>query len=116
METSEKMLENRAKFIGQKIKEARENAGLSQKELAEKVGFESGTAISLIEAGERKLRVEDLEKIAGVLQRDISFFLGQEKKQPDIRHALRADKDLSPKDKETILHFIDLAKKRKHGD
>ena len=40
------------KLIGIRIKEAREAVGISQKALADAVGFESATAISLIEAGE----------------------------------------------------------------
>ena len=72
------------KFIGAKIREAREATKKSQKELADALGFESATAISLIESGERKVRVEDLEKIARFLDRDIKFFIGQENKIVDI--------------------------------
>jgi transcriptional regulator with XRE-family HTH domain len=102
-------------FIGSKIREARESQGLSQLALAEALGYESATAISLIESGSRKLRVEDLEKISNFLHRDIKFFLGQEEKAPDVKFALRADKDLSQKDKDSILYFIELAKKKRHG-
>lgn len=54
--------EDRAKFIGAKIKEAREAAKRSQMELADALNFESATAISLIESGARNVRAEDLEK------------------------------------------------------
>lgn len=100
------------KLIGQKIKEAREAAGKSQKDLAEILGFESATAISLIESGERKVKVEDLEKITEFLHKDIKFFLGIEEKS-DVRFALRADKDLTKKDQDEILRFIDFVKKKK---
>ena len=43
-----KIPEHKNKFIGQKIKEAREAAEKSQKDLADALGFESATAISLI--------------------------------------------------------------------
>ncbi|TSC76474.1 MAG: hypothetical protein G01um101431_607 [Parcubacteria group bacterium Gr01-1014_31] len=105
--------DDKNKFIGSKIKEARESAGKSQKDLAEVIGFESATAISLIEAGERKVRAEDLEEISNFLHRDIKFFLGLEEKQ-DINFALRADKNLSKQDQEEILRFIDFVKKKKH--
>ena len=108
-----KTLEDMNKFIGSKIKEARETAKKSQKELADILGFESATAISLIESGERKLRAEDLEKIASFLDRDVKFFIGQEDKAVDVRVALRADKDLSEKDREAILRFIEVAKQNK---
>lgn len=105
----------KAQLIGAKIREAREAAAVSQKSLAEAVGFESATAISLIEKGERKVRVEDLEKMASVLHRDIKYFLGDEEKPADVRIALRADKDLTDSDKHALLRFVDLAKARKHG-
>jgi len=108
-----KTLEDMNKIIGAKIKEAREAAKKSQKELADTLDFESATAISLIESGERKVRVEDLEKIARFLDRDIKFFIGQEDKAIDVRVALRADKDLNEKDREAILRFVEIAKQNK---
>src|SRR3989338_289072 len=109
-----KNTDDKNKFIGQKIKEAREDAEKSQKDLADGLDFESATAISLIESGERKVKVEDLEKIANFLHRDIKFFLGLEEKT-DIRFALRADKNLSKKQEEQVLNFIDFVKKSKNG-
>jgi len=110
--------QDKNKFIGSKIQEARNFAEKSQKDLAEVLGFESATAISLIEAGERKVRAEDLEKIAIFLKRDIKYFLGQFLKQeekPDIRFALRADSNLSKDDEDQILNFIDFVKNKKNG-
>ncbi|RJQ32231.1 MAG: helix-turn-helix domain-containing protein [Actinobacteria bacterium] len=100
---------SRNEFIGGMIKKAREEEGLSQKQLAGLIGFESGTAISLIESGKRKVAIEDLELIAKVLHRDIKYFLGQQE-QIDFRLALRASNDLTAKDKEKILDFIDFVK------
>ncbi len=99
--------------IGARLREAREQANLSQVQLAKELGYESATAVSLIEAGERKLKVEDLQKVAKILHREVAYFLGEENRPADVRVALRADKDLSDKDKDTILHFIDLAKQRR---
>lgn len=101
--------------IGAKIREARELQGLSQIELAQSLNYESATAISLIESGNRKLKVEDLEKISNILHRDIKFFLSQEEKAPDVKFALRADKDLTTKDVESIMDFIEFAKKKRNG-
>lgn len=108
-----KKIEERYKLIGSKIKEARESAELSQLYLAEKVGFESATAISLIEAGNRKVSIKDLEKIAIILHKDINFFLGKKEKEIDLRFALRADKNLSKKDEEQILNFINFIKENR---
>lgn len=101
---------NKAQFIGTQIRTAREAKEMSQKTLADAVGFESATAISLIEKGERRLRVEDLEKITKALDRDIGYFLGHEEKTIDIKVALRADKDIPDSDKKVIARIIELAK------
>lgn len=109
----------RYELIGKKIKEARENAKMSQREFAKIIGFNSTTAISLIESGERRVAVEDLEKLARALNKDIEYFLGYkdrgENEKIDVRIALRADKDLGIKDKKAILRFIELAKERRYG-
>lgn len=102
-------------YIGSKIREAREAAGILQLDLAKAIGYESATAISLLEAGKRQVSVIDLGKIAKLLNRDIKFFLGEKENPADIKISLRADKDLTAKDKDTILHFIELAKKKRDG-
>jgi transcriptional regulator with XRE-family HTH domain len=102
----------KAKYIGGRIKQAREDAQLTQSQLAEKIGFDSGTAISLIESGERKIAVETLEKIANILKRDIKYFLGDNFETVQVEYALRADGNLEREDKEAILRFIEIAKQR----
>ncbi|MFH1712449.1 MAG: helix-turn-helix transcriptional regulator [Patescibacteria group bacterium] len=110
------MKNGQSNHIGARIKIAREERGLSQLQLAEAVGFQSATAISLIESGERKVSSEILERLAEVLHRDTRYFLGQKENAPiDVRVALRTDKDLSKEDKDAILRFIDLAKSKKNG-
>lgn len=104
---------NKAQSIGIQIKTAREEAGMSQMELAKVLGFESATAISLVEAGERKITADNLEKIAEALHRDIYFFLGRDSKYtPDIKVALRADKNISETAKKTILNILEMDKKK----
>ena len=109
-------MQNQAKTIGSRIRIAREEAGMSQMDLAKILGFESATAVSLIESDERRITAENLMKIANALRYDVKFFLGEaEKKTIDIAVALRADKDLEDSDREAILRFVELAKrKRKH--
>lgn len=105
------------KNIGNKIKKYRESAGWSQKTLAEKVGYETSTAISLIESGARKISIEDLEKISEAFHTDIKILLGHKQESVDFKLALRADKDLTKKDKDQIFDFIKFVKnKRSHGN
>lgn len=109
-------MENKGVFIGSRIRTAREAAGLSQLQLAKELDFETSTAVSLIESGDRKVTAENLERIAAILHKDISFFLdAEERKTTDVKVALRADKDLSKADQNAILRFIDLAKQNRNG-
>jgi len=101
---------DRYKLIGSRIKDARESLGMSQVDLAKAVGFESPTAIALIESGDRKVSVAHLEEMSKVLQRDISYFLGKENAAPDVAIALRAAAGLSNKDKAMLLRLYELAK------
>lgn len=103
------------KLIGGRIKKVREAAKISQRKLAKAIGFETATSISLIESGNRRVTVEDLEKIADILQTDIKFFLGQKTDKSNLRFALRADEELSATEKDNILGFIDFIKKRKNA-
>lgn len=104
--------ENSANTMGGRIRAAREERGLSQAQLAEALGFESATAISLIEKGERGVNAVLLQSMGKVLHRTVNYFLGQPEKVEDVRVALRADKNLSDEDKDAILRFIDAAKKK----
>ncbi len=102
--------------IGARIKAARDERGLSQLELAQALGFQSATAISLIENGDRKVTAGILQELSAVLHRDIKYFLGEDENSPvDVQTALRADKDLTKEDKDAILRFIELAKRKKDG-
>ncbi|MCX6296177.1 MAG: helix-turn-helix transcriptional regulator [Bacteroidetes bacterium] len=107
--------ESKVNNIGARIKDARESLSISQAQLATILGFQSATAISLIESGERGITAPLLQRISEVLKRDIKYFLGQEENFVDVRVALRADKDLSDEDKDAIDRFIELAKQKKNG-
>lgn len=61
-------------IIGKKIKDARQRIGLSQEELGKRVGY-SAMGISHFECGIRKIKIEDLEKIARALDIGVSFFI-----------------------------------------
>lgn len=104
--------ETSANTMGGRIKAAREELGMSQSELATALGFESATAISLIEKGERGVTSVLLQRLGNVLHRSVNYFLGEPEKVVDVKVALRADKNLSDDDKNAILRFIELAKKK----
>lgn len=106
-------MKTRAQFIGFQIKTAREEAGISQLELAKVLGFESATAISLVESGERKITADNLEKIANTLHLDINYFLGRDSKYtPSIEIALRADSTISEGAKKAIKGILEMDKNK----
>ena len=107
-----KKTENSANTMGGRIRATREERGLSQAQLAEALGFESSTAISLIEKGERGVNAVLLQRLGEVLHRSVNYFLGEPEKVVDVKVALRADKNLSDSDKNAILRFIEAAKKK----
>lgn len=59
------------KSFGQQVARVRKSRGLTQQELAEKIGM-SVVAIAYIETGKRWARLGTLNKIAGVLKVDIA--------------------------------------------
>lgn len=66
------------KNLAANIRIAREKVGLSQIELAEMLGRESGTYVSLLESGDRKIGATTLWKIATITGEDVRnfFFTG----------------------------------------
>lgn len=62
--------------IGEIIKKLRERKGLTQEELAVKVGYTSATTINKIESGANKLKQEKIKIFANVLECTVSELLG----------------------------------------
>lgn len=75
--------------IGQRIRECRESLGMSQMDLAVKLGFESATAISLIESGQRNLAIEQLIELPSILGQSTEYFIGKSEKQLPEEKTLR---------------------------
>lgn len=78
--------------VGEIIQHLRDEKGLNQKELAEKVGL-SQSVMNRIELGTRPVRDEELKKIAEVLGTTTDYLLGasdvrnlyiDEEKYPDV--------------------------------
>lgn len=105
--------------IGERIEHARKREGLTQGQLATLLGYQTPTAISLIEAGKRMIKVAELEKIAEVLHTDLQFLLkgttGQ--REVTVSMALRSEhKDLSTEEVDKIESFIEFVKAERERD
>lgn len=68
--------------IGERIKLRREELGLSQMDLAIKVGYTSKTTIAKIEANANQLRQSKIQAFADALNVTPGYLLGWEEPQP----------------------------------
>lgn len=69
------------KTISQRIKKARQEAGISQEQLADKLGLSGNNVISRWENGRGRISVDQLAKIADLTHRPISYFFGEEEQE-----------------------------------
>jgi transcriptional regulator with XRE-family HTH domain len=88
------------KNIGKKIQKAREEAGLSQEELASRLGY-TQAALSNYELGKRRLYLANIEQIAAELNKPLSYFLADSPLTDDHK------KEKAPMD-ETLLEIVSL--------
>lgn len=102
-------------LIGKRIRQRREELGLSQIDLAKSAGKKSATYIALIENGDRNVNPTDLLKIAKALSIPVATLMGEEPvPTTDVRYALQNDGDLSKEDRDTLIHIIERMKQAKH--
>ncbi len=71
------MIEINIKELGEKIRELRTECGLSQKQLATKIGVATNT-VSQYESGKSKTSIDVLANLAVVLDTTTDFLLGLE--------------------------------------
>ena len=77
-------MEISSKFIGKRIREARNIRGKTQTDLAQKLGKTAG-AISQLEQGNVQVTVIELNRIAEYLIKPIEYFFGEEYTGDDIQ-------------------------------
>lgn len=104
------------KQLGERLKEAREYLGFSQDQVATFLGVPR-SAISLIEAGQRKVDAIELKKLAGLFKRPVSHFTGEKVEEifdaADVQHLARKVSSLSEGDREELNRFADFLRARK---
>jgi transcriptional regulator with XRE-family HTH domain len=83
-----------SKKIGQRIKKLREEIGMSQQDLADRLSVLRPT-ISQMENGERKVTVEELIKLSQILNTSVQYLMGLED-QPEIVLRERREKMTKP--------------------
>ncbi len=104
--------------IGRKLQKAREDAGLSQEELARRLGC-SQASLSNYELGKRRLYLADLQRIGQLLGKPITYFLEESEnhepieselagilKEPHVKEILLALQHLKPDQRKSVLDYI----------
>lgn len=83
------------KDLGNKVKSARNNLGISQEELANRIGYKTKGSIARIENGERDLPIDKLKLLAKALNTTPEYLVGWdiEKKSQSIT---KASRDIEP--------------------
>jgi transcriptional regulator with XRE-family HTH domain len=110
------MSNNDRQLLGSKLKEAREYLGLSQDEVAKMVNIPR-PAISLMEAGQRKVEAIELKRLAEVYQRPIGYFTGKAAEPApvpvEVQHLARTAAKLTDQDREELLRFAKFLQSRR---
>lgn len=94
---------------GHRIKAQREALGISQDELARKLGYQSRSSINKIESGERDLPQSKIKAIADALEVSPSFIMGWDERPADSLNAATEPQLFVPHELKTIE--VDTEKK-----
>jgi transcriptional regulator with XRE-family HTH domain len=90
------------KQIGTQIRLAREKLGMTQDELAERLG-KTRNAISSYETGTRTIRVTELPELAEALKVPIVYFFGNEYRDEEVQELFSK---LSPPFRAGMMHVL----------
>tara|TARA_B100002049_G_scaffold110078_1_gene81224 strand:- start:6148 stop:6486 length:339 start_codon:yes stop_codon:yes gene_type:complete len=100
--------------IAERLKKARELSGLSQTQVASKLGVQR-PAISEIEAGRRKVSAEEIIDFAKLYKVDSSWLLcevdGSEITQGKLKFAARELSRMSEEDKNKLFDILNILPK-----
>lgn len=108
--------------IGDRIRFRREELGLSQDELAQKLGYKSRSSINKIEKGQNDIPQSKVRDFAIALDTTAEYLLGLDKKEntkadiPQVRAIQRAMTNISEADRERMLQILKLSFKDAFDD
>ncbi len=83
-------------LISKRLKAAREKLGLTQAQLAEKLGFKDRQTLAAIEVGQRKVTAEELLRAIQVLGVDLDYFTDSFRLVGEGRFSWRANRNAAP--------------------
>jgi transcriptional regulator with XRE-family HTH domain len=102
--------------VAERLRLAREQAGLSQGQVAKMLKMHRPT-ISEIEAGRRRVVVEELAQFSRIYEVDVAWLTGAEEVDDGIddrvKLAARGLAKLKPEDLDSVLHLLSTMRKVK---
>ena len=108
--------DNERKVVASRLRTAREMAGLSQAQVAKILGLHR-PSVSEMEAGRRKVSVDELTKLAEIYSVDIVWLAGStpdtKKGEERIRFAARQLAKLKSDDLDKILNLLHALRPQK---
>jgi transcriptional regulator with XRE-family HTH domain len=106
------MSDDKKKLLAQRLRQAREDRGLSQEEVAQRLGLPR-PAISQIENGHRRVEALELARLAKLYDVSLGFFADEESPGSQrLENLQRAASALSEKDREEVLRFAEYLRQR----
>lgn len=100
--------------LGSRLKSAREYLGLSQDEVAKRLGVPR-TAISQIETGQRRVEAIELRNLAKLYQTSTALLTGEQHKDAmpdDVAHLAKAASSLTAVDRSELTKFAEFLQSR----
>ncbi|TKJ33172.1 MAG: transcriptional regulator [Planctomycetes bacterium B3_Pla] len=105
--------------IGARLRTARELAGLSQAQVAKMLSLHR-PSVSEMEAGRRRVSAEELAKLAGIYDVNLSWLAGAEHDEgvesDKVRLAARELAKLKPEDYKRMMHLLRLMRSDEGSD
>ena len=115
--------------IGQRIKQRRIELGMTQEELAHKMGYASKTTINKIENGINDVTQSKIIAFSKALETSVSYLMGWDDNlnkdaatltvdllsDEDAMKAMRKILELNEEDKKTIYNMIDFLHNKEEG-
>lgn len=101
--------------LGERLREARRYLGLKQEEVAQYLKIQR-SALSEIEAGNRRVEALELNRLAKLYRQPVAYFIGEGDAAADlpvdVAHLARQAADLSRQDRDELGRFAEYLRAR----
>ena len=94
-------------MIGKKVRLRREELGLTQQQLADKMGYKSKSTINKIELDINDVSQKNLEKLANALECDVMYLLSERPTSVIVEYSEKLAR-LSDDNLESVKKYIDF--------